>query len=199
MRQLWIWILTRWICSKCADAVIRLRGEYLYKYQPQHDISFNFTNGFPALWNKWKEGYRIQVSGNRCNWVKSSKADDSYEQFRKYLLDVFMYAGTLSLDKELPTKNIMDLAIGDVFIQGGSPGHAVIVVDMAVNEGGKKVYLLAQSYMPAQDTQVLTNPMDDYLSPGMNLLPVQSTLLNGLLRIQIYTAGNNYFVAIINA
>ena len=58
------------------------------------------------------------------------------------------------------------MRIGDVFIIGGSPGHAVIVVDMAVNpETHEKVFLLAQSYMPAQQIQLLKNNNDPDLSP----------------------------------
>lgn len=30
------------------------------------------------------------------------------------------------------------MKIGDVFIKGGSPGHAVIIVDMAENDKGEK-------------------------------------------------------------
>jgi hypothetical protein len=54
---------------------------------------------------------------------------------------------------------------GDVLIRGGFPGHAVIVADVAVNKNGKKVYLLAQSYMPAQDIHLLKNPVNPNLSP----------------------------------
>ncbi len=62
------------------------------------------------------------------------------------------------------------MEIGHVFIQKGNPyGHAVIVVDMAQNSKGKKIYLLAQSYMPAQETQILANPNDSDLSPWYNL------------------------------
>ena len=72
---------------------------------------------------------------------------------------VFAYAGTLSLADELEPKAIVDIAVGDVLIQGGSPGHAVIVVDKAINEvSGEIIVLLAQSYMPAQDIHVLKNP-----------------------------------------
>ncbi|CAN5117739.1 hypothetical protein BH09BAC6_BH09BAC6_31750 [soil metagenome] len=52
-----------------------------------------------------------------------------------------------------------------MLIRGGFPGHAVIVMDVATNNSGKKIYLLAQSYMPAQDIHVLKNPMDQDLSP----------------------------------
>jgi hypothetical protein len=62
--------------------------------------------------------------------------------------------------------SINDLNIGDVFIQGGSPGHAVIVVNAAKDpQTGEKIFLLAQSYMPAQEIQVLVNPADKRLSP----------------------------------
>lgn len=78
---------------------------------------------------------------------------------------IFAYAGTLSLEKELVFVNISDISIGDIFIQGGSPGHAVIVVDMAIDEKGDKIFLLAQSYMPAQDIHILKNPNDKNISP----------------------------------
>ena len=60
-----------------------------------------------------------------------------------------------------------DMKIGDVFIQTGNPyGHAVIVVDMAENpDSGEKVYMLAQSYMPAQDIQILVNRKNSLYSP----------------------------------
>ncbi len=51
------------------------------------------------------------------------------------------------------------LSAGDVFIQPGFPGHAVLVVDVARNvRTGRRVFLLAQSYMPAQDIHILQNP-----------------------------------------
>ncbi len=74
-----------------------------------------------------------------------------------------MYAGTASLSKELKSVDISEVEIGDVFIQGGFPGHAVIVVDMAVSTTGEKLIMLAQSYMPAQDIHVLVNPANKRL------------------------------------
>jgi len=144
--------------QQCADAVIRLQAEYLYKHKAYDRIHFNFTNGFRADYTKWAEGYRISVKGNQVSWYKSKEKDYSYKTFRAYLDVVFAYAGTLSLAKELTSVPVTSMQIGDVLIQGGSPGHAVIVVDMAENPAtGEKLYLLAQSYMPAQDIQVLVN------------------------------------------
>ena len=156
--------------QQCADAVIRLWAEYLYKYKAYDRIHFNFTNGFRADYTKWAEGYRIRVKGNQVSWYKSKEKDYSYKTFRAYLDVVFAYAGTLSLAKELTSVPVTSMQIGDVLIQGGSPGHAVIVVDMAENPAtGEKLYLLVQSYMPAQDIQVLVNLKERDKSPWYTL------------------------------
>lgn len=152
--------------QQCADAVMRLRAEYLFAQKKFEEIHFKLTNGFEMDFAKWRQGYRVRVDGNKTEWYATDTPSSSYESFREYLDFVFMYAGTLSLSKELNLKQLKDLAIGDVFIQGGSPGHAVIVVDMAVNKHtGKKVFMLAQSYMPAQEIHVLVNNNDSDLSP----------------------------------
>lgn len=152
--------------QQCADAVMRLRAEYLYSQNRFDEIHFNFTNGFKAEYSKWREGYRISIKGNATSYIKKFGESTSYEDFREYLNLVFTYAGTLSLSKELKSVELEEIKIGDIFIKGGSPGHAVIVVDMAKNEKtGEKIFLLAQSYMPAQDIQILKNPMNTELSP----------------------------------
>ncbi|MCD8041990.1 MAG: DUF4846 domain-containing protein [Tannerellaceae bacterium] len=156
--------------QQCADAIIRLRAEYLYEQKQYRKIHFNFTNGFRADYKKWAEGNRIRVDGNKVNWYSSKGEDYSYTTFRSYLDIVFIYAGTASLSKELVKTAYSDLQPGDVFIQGGFPGHAVIVVDVAVHPAtGKKVFLLAQSYMPAQHIHVLINPRNTALSPWYEL------------------------------
>jgi len=151
--------------QQCADATMRLRAEYLFQRKLYDKISFNFTNGFKASYSKWRKGYRIKVKGNKVTWVKSNSETTSYQSFRKYLVMVFSYAGTLSLEKELPKRKLESLQIGDIFIQGGSPGHAIIVVDLAENKNGEKMFLLAQSYMPAQDIHILKNPSNSSISP----------------------------------
>lgn len=158
--------------QQCADATIRLRAEYLFQQGLYEHISFQFTNGFPAEYLKWRQGYRIALEGNHTSWVRRADPSDDYASFRKYLDLVFAYAGTLSLSKELPEVSIEDMTIGDIIIQGGSPGHAVMVVDMAEHgETGEKIFLLAQSYMPAQDIHVLRNPSNTELSPWYSLNP----------------------------
>jgi hypothetical protein len=152
--------------QQCADAIMRLRAEYLYGQKKYDAIHFNFTSGFRAEYSKWQQGYRVQVKGNNCTWIKKAAPSTAYASFKDYLQVVFTYAGTLSLEKEMKAVSMDEMQIGDVFIKGGSPGHAVIVVDMALNEQtGEKLFLLAQSYMPAQEIQILKNPMNPSVSP----------------------------------
>jgi hypothetical protein len=153
--------------QQCADAVMRLRAEYLYAFGRYDAIRFNFTSGDSFAFNRWSQGYWPRIGGNKVTWQKNKAPGLSHASFRNYLNTVFTYAGSASLAKELhPVKDVADLQIGDVFIQGGFPGHAVLVVDAARNPlTGKKVFLLAQSYMPAQDIHILRNPESWWDSP----------------------------------
>ena len=146
--------------QQCADAVIRLRAEYLYSKHDIAGIHFDFTSGDTAHFKKWAEGFRPIVRNNRVSWDKSAGPDTSYRSFRSYLDTVFTYSGTASLERELPAvPDVRTLRAGDVFIQPGYPGHAVLVVDVARDtRTGRRIFLLAQSYMPAQDIHILQNP-----------------------------------------
>lgn len=141
--------------QQCADAVMRLRAEHLYSIEEYDKIHFNFiSDGKPRYYQNYAEG------------------DYSRTKFTKYLNYIFAYANTASLHDELvPVPNIRNMQIGDVLIQKGNPyGHAVIVVDMAKHqETGQKIFMLAQSYMPAQETQVLKNPGSHTISPWYHL------------------------------
>ncbi len=152
--------------QQCADAVMRLRAEYLYGKGLYDKIHFNFTNGFRADYAKWMNGNRIVVKGNNTYWVKTAIYSKDYNVFRQYMDMVFAYAGTLSLSNEMDKVNTSDMEIGDIFIKGASPGHCVIIVDMAINNAtGEKIFMIAQGYMPAQDIQVLKNYNSSEISP----------------------------------
>ena len=148
--------------QQCADAIMRLRAEWLFAEKRFDDIAFDLTNGFNMKYSEWKQGKRLNAS---CNgWNTGGTASDTHDDFMNYMKKIFTYAGTLSLSKELQTKNIANLEAGDVFIKGGSPGHAVLVVDVAEGSEGK-LFLLAQSYMPAQDIEILKNLNNTGMSP----------------------------------
>jgi hypothetical protein len=163
--------------QQCADAVMRIRSEYLFNQKKYEAIHFNFTNGFRANYKRWQNGERISVKGNTCSWVKKAKSDSSHETFRNYLDMVYSYAGSLSLSKELQSvDDLQSVEAGDVFIIGGSPGHAVTVMDIAVNKSGEKVFMLSQSYMPAQDIHVLKNLNNLNISPWYKVKDIKDVL-----------------------
>lgn len=144
--------------QQCADAVMRLRAEWLWSIGAKDRIAFDYTGGGRVPYTRFARGERPNESGK--SWRAGGKADQSYAGFRRYLTQVFSYAGTYSLDRELkPVTGGAAPEIGDVIIKGGFPGHAVLVADMAENKStGEKRFLLLQSYMPAQDIHVLKNP-----------------------------------------
>lgn len=138
--------------QQCADAVMRLRAEYFYEQGKFERIEF--YNG-----KREKLNYTKRLNGKQ----------NSRENFMKYMDYVFSYCGTASLPYSLKNKAIKDLQIGDILLKPGSPGHTVMVMNLAENVKGQKVYLLAQSYMPAQDIHILKNPMNSNLSPWYEL------------------------------
>jgi hypothetical protein len=51
-------------------------------------------------------------------------------------------------------------------LKGGSPGHCELVVDAAINKTtGERMFLLAQSFMPAQNIEILINPIRADFTP----------------------------------
>lgn len=130
--------------QQCADAIIRLRADYLFDKKKYNEISFSDNNNKPYKW----EGGSNEIT------------------FTGYLENVFGWCGSASLEKQLkPVTDLRQIQPGDVFIKGGFPGHAMIVVDVAQNKKGQKVFMLAQSYMPAQDIHIVKNLGDNTISP----------------------------------
>lgn len=130
---------------QCADAIMRLRAEYLFSQARFEEISFRQASGKDIAYTKWLAGKTPEKTNL---WT--------------YLETVFNTANTTSLNKQLISKPIESLAVGDVFITGPPPGqsfgHAIIVVDKCIDNTGKVKFMLAQSYMPAQEIQILDNP-----------------------------------------
>ena len=173
--------------QQCADAVMRLRAEWLYASNRQGEIAFNVMEGGRVPFSRWAKGERPSPSGKI--WTAKAARDGSYENFRRYLDFIFAYAGTLSLEKELvPVTDPQTIEPGDVFIKSGSPGHAVIVADVAISANTKaRRYLLVQSFMPAQEMHVLHNPANPdgspwYALPHGDLVTPEWTFASGSLK-----------------
>src|SRR4030095_3027272 len=153
--------------QQCADAILRLRTEYFFDRADMDSIHFKATDGTELSFARWLKGERYKLRGNKLLPFTSAKSPNNKRiQLEQFLEIVFSYCATISLNKETwPIDNLNEMKVGDVFIKAGSPGHAMIVVDLAVNHNGEKIFLLAQGLMPAQDIHIVKNPTDEKISP----------------------------------
>jgi hypothetical protein len=143
--------------QQCADAVIRLRAEYLFS-QDFNKIHFHLTTGYDAWFSDYVAGRTFRVQGEQVLPAPKPTEAPTHAALGRYLLPVFGYAGTLSLSRELRRVSLEEVRPGDVLIHGGRPGHAVLVADVAEHpQSGQRYLLLAQSYMPAQNIHILRN------------------------------------------
>jgi len=100
---------------------MRLKAEYLYQTGQYNKIKFQDVNG-----------QSLCYSGGA-----------SREAFYRYLRRLYGVASTFSLCREMQPRPLADIQPGDVFVYPGNGrflGHAVIVVDVAVNKNGKKPF-----------------------------------------------------------
>ncbi|WP_452223281.1 DUF4846 domain-containing protein [Lacinutrix chionoecetis] len=174
--------------QQCADALIRIRSEYLWNNNRKDEIGFNFTSGHYCSWKQYAEGYRPKINGNKVSFNKTASANNSRENFYKYLNLLYMYSGTLSMYNELESiKDEKELQIGDMLIKGGSPGHVAIICDEVINNEGEKLFLLFQGNTPAQSVHLVKNLEDNSISPWYNLK------MNSVIPVSNYTFYDSKF------
>ena len=150
--------------QQCADAAIRLWAEYLYSIKAYNRIYFHaLGNGNAIRFNAWAK----------------KKRSYSYNTFRNYLDHVFAYcnsAVTVRVCRVLatPSKSYVN-------VHGVVEICSTAVVDMAVNQKGEKIFMVAQSWMPAQQIHIVTDEQTN--SPWYKLTE------NGIYNISGYTMG----------
>ncbi|GAB3847933.1 DUF4846 domain-containing protein [Hymenobacter terrigena] len=143
--------------QQCADAVIRLRAEYVFSHDP-NKVHFHLTTGYDFWFSDFVAGRTFRVANEEVLPATRPAEAPTHAALARYLVPTFGYAGTKSLSRELRPVPLPQVQPGDVLIHGGAPGHAVLVVDAAENPATHQKYvLLAQSYMPAQNIHVLRN------------------------------------------
>lgn len=144
---------------QCADAVIRLHAEYLWANGRAHEAAYRFTSGDNSRWTDWMKGERFLVAGSRVVRSRGADRGSDHRSFRAWLNLVFTYAGTRSLARDAIRPHASDpIRAGDFYVEAGSPGHAVIVLDVVQNAQGHRLGLIGQGFMPAEDIHVLRSP-----------------------------------------
>ena len=137
--------------EQCADVCMRLRAEYLFSTGQYGRIRFQNVNGKTLSYG-------------------GGSSRKSFERYLRYLYGV---ASTFSLSREMKTRRLADMQPGDVFVYparyGQRYGHAVMVVDVAINNNGKKAFLLAEGNTPAREIHVMRNFENPFRSPWFML------------------------------
>ena len=138
--------------EQCADAVMRMRAEYLWKIGRYNSIHFQSVTG---------ENQKYGSGSDR-------------KAFENYLRKVYANSNTTSLSRELPSKSFKDIEPGDVFVyESTNPnyyGHAVLVADVAHNpRTGKIAIMLAQSSTPALTMHIIRDMFHPVRSPWVIL------------------------------
>lgn len=134
--------------EQCADAVMRMRAEYLWSKEKYPLIHFHSVSG---------KDQKYTGGANR-------------NAFEKYLRNVYGNSNTSSLFREMKPKPFEEIVPGDVLVyeapDSQSYGHAVLVADVAYNEKtGETAILLAQSSMPALTMHIIRDVLHPINSP----------------------------------
>ncbi len=157
--------------QQCADSAIRLHAEWLWDAGHSNRAAYHFTSGDLTRFRDWVQGERISVKGSKVTRSKGTPRGGRHPSYRRWLDLVFRYAGTRSLRLDSDTVGDAPVLGGDFYVQPGSPGHAVVVLDVAQHRDGRRVALLGQGFIPAEDFHVLRATHDRVLDGVWFLLP----------------------------
>lgn len=140
--------------QQCADSILRLHGEFLWATGRAEKAAYHFTSGDRSAWRDWRRGERFRVKGSAVKRVRGKKVG-GHGAFRRWLMHTFRYAGTRSLKHDSVPVGERPIQPGDFFVAPGGPGHAVMVLDVAEHPDGRRIALIGQGFMPAQDFHVV--------------------------------------------
>jgi len=134
---------------------LRLHAEYLWYRQQSGRAKYHFTSGDRSTWADWRRGERFKIHGNQVKRVSGARRAATHKNYRAWLTHLFRYAGTRSLRYDSDPVSQGDVQPGDIFVQPGSPGHAIVILDVAIDSKARKRVLLGQGFMPAEEFHVL--------------------------------------------
>ena len=157
--------------QQCATTAIRLRAEYLWQAGRHDEIAYHFSSGDRSAGSDWVDGERFVTEGSSVERRDGPQRSSTRTTFREYLDHLFIYAGTMSLRYDAHAVAPQDLQAGDLFVDPGSPGHAVILLDIAESPDGRRAALVGQGFMPAQELHIVHDTTDRVLDDVWFLLP----------------------------
>jgi hypothetical protein len=145
--------------QQCADTALRLHAEWLWAHGRATAAAYHFTSGDRSAYADWLKGERFERNGVGVRRVAGAPRPAGRATYRAWLERVFGYAGSRSLARDTTAVGLeAPLTPGDLFVAPGSPGHVVVLLDVAESPAGRRVALVGQGFMPAEDLHVLRAP-----------------------------------------
>jgi len=135
--------------EQCMDVLVRFYADYLWEKKQTKNLNLPLPGGYWLNWKNWGEGYRPNFSGIDVTIKKSSKPDSSHQSYISYLNTVYSESHTQQFFHAYLPINREEVKIGDMIIRKGTKGHAVMIVDLALNKQGEMIALIGNGDTPA--------------------------------------------------
>ena len=179
--------------EQCMDILLRLHSSYFTEIRKQDSLAFPMPDGLMLPWKKWHRGWRPEFKGLHFYLAHKAVTDKSQQNFQSWLNEIYANIGSHTFYHYYKTIPLADFQIGDFIVRKNRKGHAVMILDMAVNPQGQKMVMVGQGDTPACEFYILknrdgsvwfpVNPNSEYLD-----LPIKKKMYwEGLRRFPAYT------------
>ncbi len=158
--------VVRWNISgrrleQCMDIVIRMYSEYLWQKEEVKNLGFPLPGGTWLYWDSWKAGFRPYFEGLNVNLRQTTRPDSSYSSFKVYLYTIFSESHTQQFYNSYKHVERGKIHVGDYIVRKGTKGHAVMIVDLAINTKGDLIALIGNGDTPACQFFLLNHARDN--------------------------------------
>ncbi len=143
--------------EQCMDILMRLYGSFLIGEKQSDKIIFPLPDGLALSWPVWAKGMRPAFKGLHFYLEQRAATDTSRRNFERYLNTMFSYTGSQTFYHYYPRIPLENMQPGDFITRKQRRGHAVLIMDMAVNERGEKRIIVGQGDTPACPLYILKN------------------------------------------
>ena len=146
--------------EQCMDIIIRLKAEYLKALNRSDEIAFFLPGSYLLKWTDWVRGLHPEYHGIRVTLQPTHPPDSSRSSFEEYLREIFYHSYTQTAYVGYTKVKPEDMQIGDFIVKKGNHGHAVLIVDMATDQQGRKIILVGHGDTPARQFYLLSYKKD---------------------------------------
>jgi len=135
--------------EQCMDILVRLYAEYLWSVKQTDNLILPLPGGYWLKWQDWESGFRPVFKGIEVQMRKSTHTISIEQSYRSYLNTVYSESHTQQFYYAYQSVAREKVQIGDFIIKKGTKGHAIMIVDLAMNKFGDMIALIGNGDTPA--------------------------------------------------